>query len=152
MMGPQGPRVVEFNARFGDPETQAVVPRMDFDLAAAMSACADGNLGNAGPLKWKAEASASVVLASGGYPGGYKTGLPIHGLDKANALPGVTVFHAGTQAAGKSVLTAGGRVLSVTALGADLEQAVAHAYEAVKKIQFDGMHFRKDIGARALVR
>jgi phosphoribosylamine--glycine ligase len=153
MIGPEGPKVVEFNARFGDPETQVVVPRMDFDLAEVMLACAEGRL-DPSVLKWKEEASACVVLASGGYPGSYHKGKAIQGLDKALAA-GVQVFHAGTARRGTfhqplEFETHGGRVLNVCATGPGLKQALERAYAALGKIHFEGMHYRRDIGHRAL--
>jgi len=151
MVTPEGPKVVEYNARFGDPETQVIVPRMDFDLAQAMLECALGSL-DASKLKWKDEACACVVLASGGYPGPFASGKPITGLDEAARVPGVVVFHAGTKKEGQGFVTKGGRVLGVTASGADFKQALERAYEAVGKISFEGSHFRTDIGARALTR
>jgi phosphoribosylamine--glycine ligase len=146
----RGPMLLEYNCRFGDPETQVVLPRMDFDLAEVCRAVADGNLGDMA-LNWKPEAAVCVVLASGGYPGDYAKGRIISGLDDAAKLPGVTVFHAGTKAgANGAILTDGGRVLGVTALGDGIAGAVARAYDAVARIRFDGMHYRRDIAARAL--
>jgi phosphoribosylamine--glycine ligase len=150
MLTADGPKVLEFNCRFGDPETQVVVPRMDFDLVDAAVATADGNL-DAMELRWKHEAAVCVVLAAGGYPGHYDKGKPIAGLKEAAQLDNVCVFHAGTKlGANGAVMTDGGRVLGVTALGDGIEDAVRHAYDAVKRIQFDGMQYRKDIAARAL--
>ena len=152
MLTKTGPMVLEFNCRFGDPETQAVLPRMDFDLAEACRATADGKLGEM-TLDWKPQAAVCVVLASGGYPGEYAKGKVITGLDDAAKLPGVTVFHAGTKAgANGGIVTDGGRVLGVTALGDGIAGAVEYAYEAVARIRFDGMHYRRDIAARALAR
>lgn len=149
MITPEGPRVLEFNGRFGDPETQAVLARLRGDLYPALNACLDGELDPA-MLQWSEEAAVCVVMASGGYPGSYRKGLPIEGLAAAAELPGVTVFHAGTRHEGGRVLTAGGRVLGVTATGEDLDKAVARAYAAVGKIHFEGARFRRDIAARAL--
>ncbi|HUI06415.1 MAG TPA: phosphoribosylamine--glycine ligase [Verrucomicrobiae bacterium] len=150
MLTNDGPKVLEFNCRFGDPETQAVVPRMDFDLASAASATADGRLGEL-ELKWKPEPAVCVVMASGGYPGTFERGRPIEGLKAASELANVTVFHAGTKrGAGGGIVTDGGRVLGVTALGADVERAARRAYEAVERIHFDGGYFRRDIAARAI--
>jgi phosphoribosylamine--glycine ligase len=144
---------VEYNCRFGDPETQAVVPRMDFDLGEVMAACAEGNLEMAGPLKWKKDPAACVVLASAGYPEKAESGRVVTGLESASAVPGVVVFQASTQGApGGRLVSAGGRVLGVSATGGDLKQALSRAYEAVGMIHFEGMQYRKDIGARALNR
>jgi len=140
--------VLEFNCRFGDPETQAVLARIDGDILPAFNACADGTLSD-DLISWKPEPSVCVVLASGGYPGAYEKGKQIDGLPEANATEGVVVFHAGTKLDGNTVLTSGGRVLGVTALGSDLRLAVDRAYEAAEKISFDGVQFRKDIAAKA---
>ena len=140
-----GLRVIEFNCRFGDPEAQVLMPRLDGDLAELMLACAEGTLAGA-RANWRPEACVSVVLASGGYPGDYQTGQPIAGLDAAAALEDVVVFHAGTA---EGPVSAGGRVLSVSALGADLAQARARAYDAVELIDFEGKQYRHDIAARA---
>jgi len=148
MLGPQGPKVVEYNCRFGDPETQAVVPRMDFDLAQVMLACAQGKgLAELSPLKWKSEAVACVVLASAGYPGKPELGQPIQGLA---GLGSALVFHAGTKQDQGQLLSAGGRVLGVVGQGRGLREAVDEAYAAVDKIHFEGMQLRRDIGHRAL--
>jgi phosphoribosylamine--glycine ligase len=150
MIGPSGPRVVEYNCRFGDPETQAVVPRMDFDLAQVMLACAQGEgLAALGELKWRPEAVACVVLASAGYPGKAGMGKPIHGLDSGGKA---LIFHAGTRLEQGQLLSAGGRVLGVVGLGQGLRAAVNAAYAGVEKIHFDGMQYRRDIGQRALNR
>jgi phosphoribosylamine--glycine ligase len=143
----QGPKVIEFNCRFGDPETQAILPRLDGSLAALLWSVARGRL-DGRRVAWRPEACVTVVLASGGYPGPYRVGVEIDGLDRAAALEGVRVFHAGTSRDrhGK-VVTAGGRVLAVTALGADRDAARTRAYEAVDRIRFDGMHYRRDIAA-----
>jgi len=150
MMTARGPQVLEFNCRFGDPETQPILMRLESDLVEAFEAAVNGRLSD-GVFRWSKDSTACVVLASGGYPGGYENGKVIHGLDEAAKLEGVKVFHAGTQknAAGE-IVTAGGRVLGVTARGADLRQAVDRAYEAVAKINFEGMQFRKDIAHRGL--
>lgn len=138
--------VLEFNCRFGDPETQVILPLLETDLLDVLSACIDGRLG---PLEvaWRPGAAATVVLASGGYPGPYEQGLPIHGL--AGMPAGVTVFHAGTGMLEENVVTRSGRVLNVTATGADLSEALARAYAGVSAIHFDGMHFRTDIGGHS---
>jgi phosphoribosylamine--glycine ligase len=149
MMTARGPQVLEFNARFGDPETQAILLRLESDLVEALEACVDGRLVETG-LRWKPGASACVVASSAGYPGSYKTGLPITGLDEAARVPGVQVFHSGSSLADGQLLTAGGRVLGVTAAAPTLEEALARAYEAMALIHFDGMYYRRDIGRRAL--
>jgi phosphoribosylamine---glycine ligase len=149
MMTARGPQVLEFNARFGDPETQAIVLRLDSDLVDALEACVDGRLGKT-ELRWSPGAAACVVASSGGYPGSYKTGMPITGLGAAAQVPGVVVFHAGTAQAGGQMVTAGGRVLGVSASGESLELALARAYEALAEIDFEGKYFRRDIGRRAL--
>jgi phosphoribosylamine--glycine ligase len=151
MMTARGPQVLEFNARFGDPETQAILMRLESDLIDALEACVDGRLAET-ELSWSAGASACVVASSCGYPGSYKTGLPITGLDAAKLVPGVQVFHSGSSRFGDQILTAGGRVLGVTAAAPSLEEALASAYEAIGLIHFDGMYFRRDIGHRALRR
>ncbi|MCL5270757.1 MAG: phosphoribosylamine--glycine ligase, partial [bacterium] len=152
MITKSGPRVVEFNCRFGDPETQALLPRLDNDLVDVMLACVEGRLGEVG-LKWSREAAVCVVAASGGYPGPYRKGKPIEGLDRLPDNGDAMVFHAGTarNAAGQ-VVTAGGRVLGVTVRDAYLIVAIERAYEIMAKIRFDGMHYRTDIGRRALER
>ena len=150
MITPQGPKVVEYNARFGDPETQVVVPRMYFDLLEVMLACAQGRLDSV-ILKWRDGAAACVVMAAGGYPGPYEKGKPISGLDEAAQVPGALIFHAGTQKNGGFV-SSGGRVLGVCATGEGFSEAIRRAYEATAKISFEGMQFRKDIGHRALGR
>ncbi|MGA2137355.1 MAG: phosphoribosylamine--glycine ligase [Verrucomicrobiia bacterium] len=150
MITPRGPQVLEFNCRFGDPETQAVLPRMDFDLVEAAEATLNGSLDRLA-LKWKSEAAVCVVIAAGGYPGRYQPGQPIAGLKEAAKLGKVCVFHAGTRRnAGGQIVTDGGRVLGVTALGENIEKAARRAYEAVQQIHFDGAHFRRDIAARAI--
>ena len=144
----KGPKVVEFNARFGDPETQALIPRLDGDLGEITRACARGELEGA-RVGWRDRASVTVVLASGGYPGPHETGFPIEGLDEAAAVPDAFVFHAGTARRGDDVITAGGRVLAVTALGGNFTDARRRAYEAASKISFEGKHVRTDIALRA---
>ena len=145
MLTRSGPQVLEFNCRLGDPETQAIVARMDFDLADVLLNVAEGNL-SASKLRWKPGASACVVLASGGYPGKFETGKRIDGLTSVARITGVTVLHAGTKRVGEEILTSGGRVLGVTAAGPTLGVALGSAYEAAAKIRFDSMHYRKDIG------
>jgi phosphoribosylamine--glycine ligase len=151
MITKDGPRVVEFNCRFGDPECQAILPRLDEDILPVFDAVARGR-GLPASLRWRPESSVCVVLASRGYPAAPKVGDPISGLDDAGALPSVNVFHAGTARRDGSLVTAGGRVLGVQALGPDIRSAVARAYEAVGRIRFDGMQLRRDIGQRALGR
>lgn len=148
MLTERGPEVLEFNCRFGDPETQVVLPRLDGDLVEVCLACATGRL-YPGLLRWKAETAVTVVMASGGYPAAYATGKAIDGLEEAGALPGVMVFHAGTRREGDAVATSGGRVLNVTATGATRDEARRRAYDAVGRIRFEGMHFRKDIAGGA---
>jgi phosphoribosylamine--glycine ligase len=151
MLTADGPMVLEYNCRLGDPETQPLMMRMDFDLAAALDAAASRNLDTFKPA-WKSGASVCVVMTSGGYPGPYETGKTIEGLAEAKALPNVAVFHAGTKRKGGSLITAGGRVLGVTAAAASLEQAIHTAYQAVDKIHFDGAHYRTDIGAKGVTK
>lgn len=144
-----GPRVIEFNARFGDPETQVYLTRLENDLVELLDASASGTLGRT-ELKWSPTASVCVVMASGGYPGSYAKGKVISGLDEAAKLPNTKVFHAGTARAGEQIVTSGGRVLGVTAWGKDLKSAQAAAYAAAEKIHFEGAQFRKDIAAKAV--
>jgi len=148
MMTARGPQVLEFNARFGDPETQAILVRLECDLVDVLEACVDGRLADT-PLRWSPGAAACVVASSGGYPGSYKNGLPITGLAAAAQVPGVQVFHAGTAQVGGQIVTAGGRVLGVTAAADSLDQALARAYQAMAEISFEGMYYRRDIGHRA---
>ncbi len=147
MLTEHGPKILEFNARFGDPETQPLLVRMESDIVPLFEACIDGTLDQY-DLKWKPESSVCVVIAAKGYPGYYEKGKEISGLKEAGALPDVTVFHAGTKEEAGKVLTSGGRVLAVTATGADTPSAIKKAYEAVSKIQWDEIHYRKDIGHR----
>jgi phosphoribosylamine--glycine ligase len=149
MITADGIKVLEFNVRFGDPETQVVLSRIAGDILPAFEACVDGCLSE-DLISWRDESCVTVVLASGGYPGSYEKGKVISGLEKANGRDGVTVFHAGTKLEDGKVVTSGGRVLAVTALGASLQDAVDAAYEAVGDISFDGMEFRTDIAAKAL--
>jgi len=149
MITPDGPKTLEFNARFGDPETQPLMMRMQSDIVPIMEACADGTLDTCS-LEWKPESAVCVVMASEGYPSSYEKGRPIRGLDQANSLTGVTVFHAGTKQQGEDIVTSGGRVLGVTALGGNVQMAIKTAYQAVGKIQWQGAQFRKDIGQKAL--
>jgi len=145
MLTKSGPKVLEFNCRLGDPETQAILARVDFNLAEVLADAAGGNL-KPEKMKWKAGASACVVMASGGYPGKFETGKEIRGLPEAARVDDVKVLHAGTKREGDSIVTNGGRVLGVTATGNTLSAALVKAYEAAGKIQFEGMHYRKDIG------
>jgi phosphoribosylamine--glycine ligase len=149
MMTARGPQVLEFNTRFGDPETQAILVRLESDLVDALEASVDGRLDEK-PLRWAPGASACVVASSGGYPGTYKNGFPITGLAAAAQVPGVQVFHAGTAQVGGQIVTAGGRVLGVTAAADSLDQALARAYQAMAETSFEGMYYRRDIGHRAL--
>jgi phosphoribosylamine--glycine ligase len=149
MLTADGPKVLEFNARFGDPEAQVVMPLLENDLLEVLLACVEGRLKDV-DLRFRQGAAANVVVASPGYPGGYPKGLPIHGLNEAEQL-GVTVFHAGTALDGNGALvTAGGRVLGVMATGADLREALSRAYAGVETIQFKGKQYRRDIGWRSL--
>ena len=148
MLTADGPTVLEFNCRLGDPETQAIIPRADFDLAEVFAAAADGSLA-VEQVKWKPGASVCVVMASGGYPGSFEIGKQITGLANAAALPDVAVFHAGTRAIDSKYYTCSGRVLGVTATGSMLFVARQAAYDAVRQIQFSGAHYRTDIAASA---
>jgi phosphoribosylamine--glycine ligase len=148
MLTAEGPKVLEFNCRFGDPETQVILPRLASDLGSALLACAEGGLGGEHAV-WRQEACVGVVLASRGYPGTYETGLPIEGSAEAARVDGALVFHAGTSRRGGRVVTSGGRVFTVSALGRDLEVARARAYEAAALISFDGVRYRRDIAAAA---
>lgn len=149
MMTARGPQVLEFNARFGDPETQAILMRLDSDLVDALEACVDGTLCDR-ELRWNTGASACVIASSSGYPGTYETGFPIGGLDRAERIPGVKIFHSGTAQRDGELVTAGGRVLGVTAAAPSLQEALDRAYQALGEIQFQGMYYRRDIGYRAL--
>ncbi len=143
------PKVLEYNVRFGDPETQPLMVRLKSDLLDLMMLTVDGELDKAS-IEWDSRAAVCIVLASGGYPGSYEKGKEITGIEDAEKDPDVVVFHAGTALAGGRLVTAGGRVLGVTALGADIAKAQKKAYEAVEKIRFDGMHYRRDIADKAL--
>lgn len=149
MLTKSGPKVLEFNARFGDPETQVYLTRLENDLIELFEASVDGTLCNI-EMKWSTAASVCVVMASGGYPGSYAKGKVISGLEAAAKLPKTKVFHAGTALNGKQVVTSGGRVLGVTAWEKDLRSAQTAAYAAVEKISFEGAHYRRDIAAKAL--
>jgi phosphoribosylamine--glycine ligase len=143
--------VLEFNARFGDPETQVIMARMRSDLVPLLQGVAEGNLKET-KIEWAKEAAVCVVLASRGYPDGVETGKAIHGLEELEGQEDVVVYHAATDRREGEIVTVGGRVLGVTALGANLDAAVQRAYEAVPKISFDGMQYRKDIGQKAIAR
>lgn len=147
----QGPELLEYNCRFGDPETQVVLPRLEGHFAQVLLAASEGQLGEAN-LTWSNWACVCVVMASAGYPGAYEKGKPISGVESAEALEGVMVFHAGTSMQDGVLCTNGGRVLGVTALGPDLRSAVDRAYQAVGRIQFEGAFYRQDIARRALER
>ncbi len=151
MLTAQGPKVLEFNVRFGDPEAQPVLMRMKTDLFELLSSAADGRLSEFADLEWDDRAAVCVVMASEGYPGPYEKGRPIRGLDDAAKLPDTKVFHAGTVQHGDQVVTDGGRVLGVTALGSDITAAKKRAYEAVKCIRWDGAWCRKDISDKARI-
>lgn len=153
MLTAEGPKVLEFNVRLGDPEAQAILPRLKDDLLPLLLEVAEGRLGPHRP-EWSREPAVTVVMASGGYPGSYETGVPIDGLGDGSAKldENTFVFHAGTKADGDNVLTAGGRVLAVTALGQNLKTAIESAYKGIARIRFEGHEFRKDIGRKALER
>ncbi len=149
MITRNGPQVIEYNVRFGDPETQPLMMRMKSDLLPVLMAAAEGKLDNA-TIEWDPRPSICVVMASGGYPGDYQKKKPISGLDKAAKLPDVAVFHAGTTMSDGKVVTSGGRVLGVTAIGRTIAEAREKAYHAASLIHFDGAQYRKDIGHLAL--
>jgi phosphoribosylamine--glycine ligase len=149
MLTCDGPKVIEFNVRFGDPEAQVVIPMIQSDLAPRLARAAEGALDDV-PLTFKPERHVGVALASKGYPASGPTGVPIHGLEEASRLPDVLVFHAGTARRGDDMVTAGGRVLTVVGRGRTFEDAIARAYAGVSRISFDGMHYRRDIGRKAL--
>ena len=148
MMTARGPMVLEFNCRFGDPETQPILMRLESDLVEALEAAVGGRVSE-GDFRWSSDAAVCVVMASGGYPGSYEAGKRIMGLEQASEVDGVKIFHAGTNQRAGAFYTSGGRVLGVTARAADLDSAVKRAYEAVSKVGFDGAHYRKDIAAKA---
>jgi phosphoribosylamine--glycine ligase len=149
MMTAKGPMVLEFNCRFGDPETQPILMRLDSDLLEAVEASIEGRV-SSGDFRWSQDATACVVMASGGYPGTFEVGKKITGIDEADRLDGVKVFHAGTSVRDGAFYTSGGRVLGVTGRAETLAAAVERAYEAVRRIKFEGAHYRRDIAARAL--
>lgn len=146
MLTPTGPKVLEYNVRFGDPEAEALLPRLKSDLARLLIGTIDDTLGEQ-PIEWDPRPSVTVILASGGYPGRYRKGLPIQGVEDAERLDDVLVFHAGTKRERGVLLTNGGRVLAVTALGATREAARERAYDAARRIRFEGAIYRTDIGA-----
>ncbi len=149
MLTQQGPKVLEFNCRFGDPETQPLLARLKTDLLDVLLAVADGKLDTV-ELDWDPRPAVCVVATSRGYPGKYKTGVPITGIEKADALPDVKVYHGGTRLDGDTLVTDGGRVLGVTALGDTIADAQRKAYAAMQLVHFEGMHYRRDIGHQAL--
>jgi phosphoribosylamine---glycine ligase len=150
MLTPEGPKVLEYNCRFGDPETEVVVPRLVTDVAELLEACATDHLADV-DVATSTDAAVTVVLASGGYPGSYDTGVRIDGLEQAGSIEGVTVFHAGTSRAGDTVVTAGGRVLSVTGVGATVDEARSRAYQAAALISFEGKTMRTDVAEAASI-
>jgi phosphoribosylamine--glycine ligase len=151
MLTAEGPRVLEFNARFGDPETQVILARMRSDLVPVLEGVADGAFDDT-RLEWVKDAAACVVLAAQGYPGPPRTGDAVRGLDLLEDLRDVMAFHAATARHGDEVVTVGGRVLGITALAGTLDEAVARAYAAASLVSFEGMHYRRDIGHAALAR
>jgi phosphoribosylamine--glycine ligase len=149
MITSEGPRVLEFNCRFGDPETQALLPRMKSDLLPLLESTIDGKIDTC-TVEWDTRAAVTVVLAAAGYPGKYETGKPISGLNEAAKLEDVQIFHAGTKRANGEIRTAGGRVLAVTALGSTIKEARQRAYDAVSRIQFENCKYRRDIALSAV--
>jgi phosphoribosylamine--glycine ligase len=150
MLTESGPQVLEFNARFGDPETEVIVPRITSDLAVLLAAGARGDLEKYSPIEVKPEVCVGVVLCAAGYPGTHEKGKPITGVNDAARTPGVEIFHAGTAREGDRLITAGGRVLVVTATASSMADAAGLAYEAADRIDFEGKHMRRDIGAHGL--
>ncbi|MDO8489300.1 MAG: phosphoribosylamine--glycine ligase, partial [Candidatus Omnitrophota bacterium] len=150
MLTKDGPKTLEFNVRFGDPETEAILPRLKSDLVEVMLATAQGKLSKIRTLEWDSRACVCVVCASAGYPGNYAKDKEISGLDQTAKLDDIVVFHAGTKKVGNKIVTSGGRVLGVTGLGATIKDAINRTYAAVEKVNFEGMHYRKDIGYRTL--
>jgi phosphoribosylamine--glycine ligase len=149
MLTKDGPKVIEFNARFGDPETQSYMRLLKTDLFDILEACVDGNLNDVN-IEWENKFACCIVLASGGYPGKYEKGLPISGIEAAEKMPDIVVFHSGTKRHDNQLLTNGGRVLGVSAIGDTLKEALEKAYAAIKLINFQGMQYRTDIGAKSL--
>jgi phosphoribosylamine--glycine ligase len=150
MISADGARVLEFNCRFGDPETQAILPRMKSDLLPLLEATIDGKIGTCA-IEWDSRPAVTVVLASGGYPDKYETGKVISGLSEVAKVDAVQVFHAGTKRVNDEIVTAGGRVLAVTALGSTIEAARTRAYEALSHIDFESCHYRRDIALNAVI-
>ncbi len=150
MMTPTGPKVLEYNCRFGDPETQAILPLLKTDLRDLMLACVNGKLGSFKKLAWHSGAAVCVVMASGGYPGNYKKGIPINGLPKGQEAGGCLIFHSGTARRNRQFVTAGGRVLGIVARDRDLDAALDKVYKLIRQIKFDGAHYRTDIGRRVV--
>ena len=149
MITTDGPKVVEYNCRFGDPETQVVLPRLDSDILPLFEACCDGRLDSC-KTEWGTGACVTVVMASGGYPKDYEKNKTITGIEEAEKTDGLMVFHAGTKTEGGELATNGGRVLNVTALAPDIESGIDKAYDGVAKIHFEDAYYRKDIGRKAL--
>ena len=149
MLTPNGPKIIEFNARFGDPETQTYMRLLETDLLDIFNAIVDQKLSEI-EIKWKNCFACNIVLASGGYPESYEKGKIISGIGDAEQEEGIVVFHAGTKKLDNIIVTSGGRVLGVTGLGATIKDAINKTYTAVNKINFEGMHYRKDIGKKAL--
>jgi phosphoribosylamine--glycine ligase len=152
MITKKGPKVLEFNVRFGDPEAQAILPRLKTDLVDIIEAAIGGRLADMGEPEWSGKACVCVVMASGGYPGDFIKGIKIRGLSDVDGMEEVMVFHAATESHDGEFVTTGGRVLGVTALGADIENAITRSYDAVSKISFEGQHYRRDIGAKAIAK
>jgi len=152
MLTKDGPKTLEFNVRFGDPETEAILPRLKSDLVEIMLAASEGKLARLHTLEWDERPCVCVVCASGGYPGDYEKGKEIFGLEAVEKIKDVVVFHAGTKLQNNKIITNGGRVLGVTGLGKTIKEAIDNTYQAVREINFAGMHYRRDIGARAIVR
>jgi phosphoribosylamine-glycine ligase len=149
MLTKDGPKILEFNARFGDPETQTYMRLLESDIVEIFLACIEGRLSST-KIEWKKQSACTVVLASGGYPGSYEKGKVINGIGDAELDVDIVVFHAGTSGQDGEMVTNGGRVLGVSAVGETLEQALNKAYKAVSKISFEGMQYRRDIGKKAL--
>jgi phosphoribosylamine--glycine ligase len=151
MITREGPKVLEFNVRFGDPETQVILPRLKSDLLEVMLAVSEGKLSRMKKLEWDSRPCVCVVCASAGYPNDYEKGKLITGISDAEAMPGIVVFHAGTQKSKDGIVSSGGRVLGVAGVGNTLQDSIAHTYRAVEKISFDGMQYRRDIGQKAVL-
>jgi phosphoribosylamine--glycine ligase len=153
MLTAEGPKVLEFNCRLGDPEAECLLPRMESDLVPLMAAAARGALPSDAAVRWRREAAVTVVAASAGYPGPYEKGRPIHGLEEAAQVEDAIVFHGGTRRTPTGeIVTHGGRVVAVTALGPTLKEAARRCYAAVSRIGFEGMHYRKDIAGAAIAK